>query len=567
MSADSVRRVDFLPWEYDPHSADGAAQAERLGELAAAGAVIGDRVFVAASAAVFCDRLSIGDRSYIAANAYVTDNVAIGADCSVNPFAVVRGDVQMGDGVRIGAHTSILGFNHLMEPDAPVFTQGLSSRGIVLGDDVWIGSQVTILDGVVVGDHVVIGAGSVVTKSVPDYAVVAGNPARVLRDRRPPSREVELGETLRSFGDTARAEIPVVLARCFEGGRFVDRPGMAAAPTLRPWADAVELADLLLDAPPPGFEAADLLRRLTARQDPATGLVADGDISDAGLEQLQTSSDPQSSEPLSAFDGPASYHVLSVSYAVRLLGGRMPHPIRAVHGLAATELTAALDARDWAAGAWGSGAAVDAVATACAANMLDHSDAFDDDGAGPLLTLLGWAVARADPRTGLWGKEVPGSESPRLQAVNGFYRLTRGLFAQFGLPLPYPVETIDTVLLHAADPYLSTPAGWTACNVLDIAHPLWLASQQTSHRRGEIAEWAREALEQAIGQWVPGEGMAFAPRSEGADGVPGLQGTEMWLSIIWLLSDLLQSSDSLGYRMRGVHRAAPIAALQPTSLS
>lgn len=567
MSADSVRRVDFLPWEYDPHSADGAAQAERLGELAAAGAVIGDRVFVAASAAVFCDRLSIGDRSYIAANAYVTDNVAIGADCSVNPFAVVRGDVQIGDGVRIGAHTSILGFNHLMEPDAPVFTQGLSSRGIVLGDDVWIGSQVTILDGVVVGDHVVIGAGSVVTKSVPDYAVVAGNPARVLRDRRAPSREVELGETLRSFGDTARAEIPAVLARCFEGGRFVDRPGMAAAPTLRPWADAVELADLLLDAPPPGFEAADLLRRLTARQDPATGLVADGDISDAGLEQLQTSSDPKSSEPLSAFDGPASYHVLSVSYAVRLLGGRMPHPIRAVHGLAATELTVALDARDWAAGAWGSGAAVDAVATACAANMLDHSDAFDDDGAGPLLTLLGWAVARADPRTGLWGKELPGSESPRLQAVNGFYRLTRGLFAQFGLPLPYPVETIDTVLLHAADPYLSTPAGWTACNVLDIAHPLWLASQQTSHRRVEIAEWAREALEQAIGQWVPGEGMAFAPRSEGADCVPGLQGTEMWLSIIWLLSELLQSSDSLGYRMRGVHRAAPIAALQPTSLS
>ncbi|PPF84311.1 acetyltransferase [Pseudoclavibacter sp. RFBJ3] len=567
MSADSVHRVDFLPWEYDPHSADGAAQAERLRELAASGAVIGDRVFVSASAAVFCDRLSIGDRSYIAANAYVTDNVAIGADCSVNPFAVVRGDVQMGDGVRIGAHTSILGFNHEMEPDAPVFTQGLSSRGIVLGDDVWIGSQVTILDGVVVGDHVVIGAGSVVTKSVPDHAVVAGNPARVLRDRRAPAREAGLREGLRRFGDTARAEITAVLARCFEGGRFVDCPGTAAAPTLRPWADAVELADLLLDAPPPGFDAADLLRRLTARQDPATGLVADGDLSDAGLERAQTSPDPQSSERLSAFEGPASYHVLSASYAVRLLGGRMPHPIRAVHGLTGTDVTAALDARDWAAGAWGSGAAVDAVATACAANMLDHSDALDDRGVGPLLTVLGWAVARADPRTGLWGEELPDGESPRLQAVNGFYRLTRGLFAQFGLPLPYPVATIDTVLLHAADPHLSTPDGWTACNVLDIAHPLWLASQQTQHRRGEIAEWARGALEQALGQWVPGEGMAFAPRSSGEDGEPGLQGTEMWLSIIWLLADLLHASDSLGYRMRGVHRPEPIATLRPASRS
>ncbi|KQQ20957.1 acetyltransferase [Rathayibacter sp. Leaf299] len=567
MTAEGVRRVDFLPWEYDPDSADGAAQAERMGELAAGGAAIGDRVFVAASAAVFCDRLSIGDRSYIAAHAYVTGDVTIGADCSVNPFAVVRGDVRMGAGVRIGAHTSILGFNHLMEPDTPVFTQGLSSRGIVLGDDVWIGSQATILDGVVVGDHVVIGAGSVVTKSVPDHAVVAGNPARVLRDRRAPARDAELREALRRFGDTARAEIPAVLARCFEDGRFVDRPGTAAAPTVRPWADAVELADLLLDAPPPGFDAADLIRRLTARQDPATGLVADGDLSDAGLERARTSSEPLSEEPLSAFDGPASYHVLSVGYAVRLLGGRTPHPIRAFHELAGADLTAALDARDWAAGAWGSGAAVDALATACAVNVLDHSDAFDDGGAGPVATLLGWAVARADPATGLWGTVLPDSESPRLQAVNGFYRLTRGLFAQFGVPLPYPVATIDTVLLHVADPYLSTPAGWTACNVLDIAHPLRLTAQQTPHRRAEIAEWARGALEQALGQWVPGEGIAFAPRSDGADGVPGLQGTEMWLGIVWLLADLLQASDALGYRMRGVHRPDPLVVLPPVARS
>jgi len=558
-----MRRVDFLPWEYDPYSEEGAVQARRRQELIAAGAVLGESVFIAPNAAVFCEMLQVGDRSYIAGLAYVTGDIRMGADCTLNPFTVVRGKVRLGDGVRIGAHASILGFNHAMEPDAPVFTQPVTSAGITIGDDVWIGSSATILDGVAIGDHVVIGAGSVVTRSIPDYAVVAGSPARVLRDRRAAAQQTALRARLTAFGGTARSQISAVLDRSFEDGRFVDKPTASAGaivPTIRPWADAVELADLLLSTAPPGFDSADLVRRLSARQDPATGLVADGDLSDDALARIEAP--PRRLHPV---DHTESYHILSVGYAVHLLGGRLQHPIRAVHEMTGEEAVRALDVRDWGAGAWASGSAIDTLATGCAFNMIDHADALDGDGSGPLHALLGWATARADATTGMWGVRQDDAESPWLQAVNGFYRLTRGSFAQFGIPLPYPTETIDTVLEHAADPFLSTPVGYTACNILDIAHPLRLAAKQTSHRRAEIETWAHAAIEAALSNWVDGVGIAFSPRDDGHDGVPGLQGTEMWLSIIWLLADLVGASDALGYRPRGVHDPEPRLRLPPVA--
>jgi acetyltransferase-like isoleucine patch superfamily enzyme len=552
-------------------SPEGAAQTARQSELVAAGARLGTGVFVAPNAAVFCDHLTVGDRTYIAALAYVTGDLTIGADCSINPYAVVRGEIRMGDGVRIGAHTSILGFNHSMATDRPIHQQGTWSKGITLGDDVWIGSNATILDGVTVGDHVIIGAGSVVTKDVPDWAVVAGNPARVLRDRRTDARgdsAPDLATELRSFAGRAREQAGDLLARCFEDGRFVDRPAALAGPlepAVRPWADAVEIADLLLDGPPPGFSAEDLVRRLTARQDPATGLIPAGDLSDEGLSGPAPAPAPSSAsdEPLDPMDGPASYHVLSVGYAVRLLGGRLPHPIRAVHTLSDRDVVSALEARDWGAQAWGSGAAVDALATACALNIADFSAELADGGLGPLHGLMGWLSASANPETGMWGAPQP---APRwLQAVNGFYRLTRGSYAQLGLPLPYPEAAIDTVLEHAADPYLATPDGYTACNVLDVVHPLWLAARQTRHRRAEGEAWARGQLRRALRGWVDGAGFAFAPASDGADAVAGLQGTEMWLSIVWLLADYLGLADELGYRPRGVHSPDPLVRLAPIS--
>ena len=106
-----------------------------------------------------------------------------------------------------------------------------------------------------------------------------------------------------------------------------------------------------------------------------------------------------------------------------------------------------------------------------------------------------------------------------LQVVNGFYRASRGTFAQFGLPVPYPERVVDTVLEHARDPRLFAPERQNACNVLDVAHPLWLAGRQTDHRSAEVRALATRLLGDLLGHWTDGQGFGFQaphPRDHGA---------------------------------------------------
>lgn len=114
-------------------------------------------------------------------------DISIGHDCSVNPFTIVygHGGVRIGNGVRIAAHSVVIPANHnVPAAGTPLHKSGLSAQGITIGDDVWIGAGARILDGVHIDHHAVVGAGSVVTKSVPAYATVAGVPARVIQERR-----------------------------------------------------------------------------------------------------------------------------------------------------------------------------------------------------------------------------------------------------------------------------------------------------------------------------------------------------------------------------------------------
>ena len=85
-----------------------------------------------------------------------------------------------------GAHVTILGGGHRSEKkDVPIAQQGnLPKTHLIIGNDVWIGNHVIILAHVShIGNGAVIGAGAVVTKDVPDYAVMAGNPARIIKYR------------------------------------------------------------------------------------------------------------------------------------------------------------------------------------------------------------------------------------------------------------------------------------------------------------------------------------------------------------------------------------------------
>lgn len=90
--------------------------------------------------------------------------------------------VTIGDNVLMASHVMICSENHGidMERDVPYMCP-LESKPVSIGDGCWIGEKVCILPGVNIGKKCVIGAGSVVTKSIPDYSVAVGNPAKVIK--------------------------------------------------------------------------------------------------------------------------------------------------------------------------------------------------------------------------------------------------------------------------------------------------------------------------------------------------------------------------------------------------
>lgn len=109
----------------------------------------------------------------------IGDNSGIGINC------VLQGDVSIGNNVMMGPEVWVYTRNHKhSRTDIPMRDQGFEEeKPVVIMNDVWIGSRVTILPGVKIGNGVIVGTGAVVTKDVPDYSVVAGNPAKVVKNR------------------------------------------------------------------------------------------------------------------------------------------------------------------------------------------------------------------------------------------------------------------------------------------------------------------------------------------------------------------------------------------------
>jgi lipopolysaccharide O-acetyltransferase len=90
---------------------------------------------------------------------------------------------MIGNSVLIASNVLISSENHGMNPesDIPYMDQDLIARDVVIKDGAWIGQNVCILPGVTIGEKSIIGAGSIVTKSIPDYCIAAGNPAKVIK--------------------------------------------------------------------------------------------------------------------------------------------------------------------------------------------------------------------------------------------------------------------------------------------------------------------------------------------------------------------------------------------------
>jgi acetyltransferase-like isoleucine patch superfamily enzyme len=111
--------------------------------------------------------------------------VNIGKNVSLHPFSVIygHGGVEIGEGARIATSTVIVASSHGIDDPEMSISQSWSGEGIVIGEDVWIGAGVRILDGTRIGNRCVIGAGAVVTKSIPEASVAVGVPAKVLKQR------------------------------------------------------------------------------------------------------------------------------------------------------------------------------------------------------------------------------------------------------------------------------------------------------------------------------------------------------------------------------------------------
>ncbi len=109
----------------------------------------------------------------------IGDNSGIGINCTVKRAII-------GENVMMGPEVVFITQNHnFADPDKPLQGQGfIEYPPIVIGDNTWIGTRVIVLPGRKVGKNCILAAGSVITKDVPDYAIVGGNPAKVIRFRK-----------------------------------------------------------------------------------------------------------------------------------------------------------------------------------------------------------------------------------------------------------------------------------------------------------------------------------------------------------------------------------------------
>lgn len=135
------------------------------------------------SARLFCK--GIDSPVNIQKGARFTEELVLGSGSGIGINCEVLGKVRIGRDVMMGPEVVFYTVNHeTKRTDIPMKMQGMTEqRACIVGDDVWIGRRAIILPGVTIGKGAIIGAGSVVTKDVPPYSMVAGNPAVVKKYR------------------------------------------------------------------------------------------------------------------------------------------------------------------------------------------------------------------------------------------------------------------------------------------------------------------------------------------------------------------------------------------------
>ena len=131
------------------------------------------------------NKFSLGKASTIEDFSAVNNGVGdvnIGDRTRIGLSNTIIGPVNIGNDVRLAQGVVISGLNHnYKDIYRPIHAQGFTTKPIIIEDESWIGANTVILPGVTIGRHSIVAAGSVVTKDIPKYTLVAGNPAKVLK--------------------------------------------------------------------------------------------------------------------------------------------------------------------------------------------------------------------------------------------------------------------------------------------------------------------------------------------------------------------------------------------------
>lgn len=141
-----------------------------------------------------CNNIRIGNNTTILSNARLAvygkgskANITIGDNCYVgfgfSALASANANIDIGNDVLFASNVLVTNENHGIDPESniPYMDQKLNAKDVKIGSGCWIGEKVCILSGVSIGEKCIIGAGSIVTKSIPDYSIAVGNPARVIK--------------------------------------------------------------------------------------------------------------------------------------------------------------------------------------------------------------------------------------------------------------------------------------------------------------------------------------------------------------------------------------------------
>jgi acetyltransferase-like isoleucine patch superfamily enzyme len=138
----------------------------------------------ATSRIVLGDQILVGRQSILSCN---DAQIRVGNFVSIGPFCffACKSRIDVGSNVSIGSGAQLMAGGHVAaDPDVPVIRQARTAKGITIEDGAWVGTGAILLDGVTVGHNSIVGAGAVVSKDVPAWTVVLGNPARVVQKRK-----------------------------------------------------------------------------------------------------------------------------------------------------------------------------------------------------------------------------------------------------------------------------------------------------------------------------------------------------------------------------------------------